>query len=248
LPSLLLTRLNETDFKQTKISVVNLSIVDLPYQFGNLSKDDLKDILDSEKAKALQQKLSELNEQGIVIVASAGNNGKIKTLSMRNQLSILSLFSPPICIVGAMDENYLKKPATTDYSSNGSWEIRPTITGYHYRDGTSFSAPEVASILVKMNRIPSNLTSQQKILILMMASDPMFGESRMRQGAGLANESRSLWLMYYFSEDHTEDELVQKAAELGITNDLDWLYFLVRENEKLFFKNPEKLWKKLLYK
>ncbi len=99
-----------------------------------------------------------------------------------------------------------------------------------------------------MNRIPNQLTAVQKIVLMMLSASLIKDEPRYAQGAGFVHEGRSVWLTYYFSAPHTEDELEQKAVELGLANDLDWLYYLVEKYEKKVRFKPTQLWRELLYK
>lgn len=226
------------------LTTVNLSI-GLAHKEDNLTLKDLRRIQRTDDFKRLAAKLAELNQQGKTIFTSAGNSKAETSYGALHQLKFLALFSPPICLVGAM-----KPYGITDYSSLGNERFKVTLAAIPRYDGTSFSSPEAAALHAILSReyADQNLTSVQKLLIMMISADPAFNASRMEQGLGVIDKTMAFYLADYLTGKKTPEEIKADATKHGLGNDWQFILHRLDGKENLFYKNPERLWRKLLYK
>ncbi len=221
------------------LKAISLSIAGFPNSlFG---KKDAETLKNSPEGKRLQAALNSLNEKGIPLVAAAANEGDHgPETSLLGQMTILSVFSPPILIAGT----------NTYYSSAGSLFAKPSLAaevGTLDRDsGTSAAAPRLAADIAKVGRKAPKLTGTQKALASMLAADPKSELSSLDAGRGMRNTNRSIWVGAALSGTYTEKELETLSTELGLSREFPALQQYIRTYRFAFQFFPERLWRKLL--
>ncbi|MCL1944346.1 MAG: S8 family peptidase [Firmicutes bacterium] len=139
-------------------------------------------------------------EQGIVVVASSGNNGPAQS-TVRSPGA-----TPQILTVGGMDFDKDDKPYVVDFSSRGPWGdfsrpdlvapavdiFTPSLTKpYAVMSGTSMSAPIVAGAAALLLGINPNLQPDQ-VKQLLLSTATFVDNDKNASGWGLIDIGRAI--------------------------------------------------------
>ncbi len=186
---------------------------------------------------------------GICVVTAAGNSGP-------NRRTINSPgISPFVITVGSIDDNRTtsyEDVFVAEFSSRGptlSGEIKPDImapgvdivslsnknpSGYTSHSGTSMSTPFVSGAIALLYEKNSNISPDQAKRIVKSTAIPIRGESRISQGAGVADISKMLNVKKvnttpsaYVPKKPQKSDGLRKIASLPFSSDDMNLMFLI---------------------
>jgi hypothetical protein len=133
-----------------------------------------------ESSFSVNQAVVRAAQAGIVVVMSAGNNGKEATGSSPENFALGAAKAGNVIIAGAMDSsrnladfsNRAGNGASTYLTALGVKVVAPDETGaLFYWSGTSFSAPVISGSVALLASAFPNLTGQQIISILFNSAD-----------------------------------------------------------------------------
>lgn len=176
-------------------------------EFSQKLVDKLENLYDSSPAtqKARQEylaTLSRLDQRNITVVVAAGNEGELQAqLASRGVKTSASFYenlfaSSQVITVGAVDQAHQvwneSNPGAQVLARGVAVPI-PLGRATSCHDGTSFAAPQIASLIEQMKDIRPGLTRTQILDLLRRASDPVAGDPILT-GSGEVNFSRALAL------------------------------------------------------
>lgn len=169
---------------------------------------------------------------GLTVVTAAGNNGpRRRTINSPG-------ISPYVITVGAINDNRTSYNdiSIANFSSRGptrSGEIKPDImapgvdivslsnknlSGYTSHSGTSMAAPIISGAAALIHEKEGDISPQQIKRIIKNTATPIRGESRLSQGAGIANIPRMLGLDENPSSRHSSQKRNKRNVKTTVVD------------------------------
>lgn len=173
--------------KSQKVRLVSTSL-GYNYGFDNPSENYVPDDMNGNTTIISRAAEEAILEDSMIIVASAGNEGD-------NAWKILSApaDAKDVIAVGATDENRNKRELSSEGPDFLTY-LKPNISCYNYKGGTSFSAPVITGMIACMLQKDPRLTSAS-IMSLLEKSGHLYPYGNNYEGYGVPDAARILQLM-----------------------------------------------------
>ncbi|MFC4766658.1 S8 family peptidase [Effusibacillus consociatus] len=146
----------------------------------------------SQRSESLHEVIQRAFRNGIVMVASAGNDGP-----NNQRLDYPALFSETIAVAAAAKgegiANFSSRGEGIDVSAPGVGILSTVGTNrYQEKSGTSMAAPHVTGTAALLLSLRPSLTTDEIKSILRSTATPISGYSQREQGSGIINAERAV--------------------------------------------------------